>query len=118
MEIYGVERKFLMTVGASAEISEFCPDGDLDRLGELFEQSYGKSTRATAKIIASLSRGYESFMKFQNPEYVQSPLTVEQIMSLEPKTYKLLVTEAMKAFTDSVETSVETEPSKKNKEVE
>ena len=45
MIINGKDRKFLLTIGASAEISDLCPQGDLARLGEVFNQSYAKQIR-------------------------------------------------------------------------
>lgn len=33
MQIYGREVGFRFTVGASAKISDLCPDGDITRLG-------------------------------------------------------------------------------------
>lgn len=113
MVIHGRERHFLLTVGASAEISEYCPDGDLSRLGEVFDQPYGKQMRAVAKIVAVLSRGYENAQKFADNGYNPCPMTVEEILSLDTATYQELTKEAMSAFTASVSTTIETKSAKK-----
>lgn len=118
MLINGREYKFLMTVGASAEISDLCPEGDLSRMGDLFQQPFGKQIRAISKIAAALSRGYEENRKFDHEDHEPHALTVQEVMSLDMTTYRALTTEIMKAFTISTETTVQTEESKKNKVAE
>lgn len=112
MVIYGKERGFLMTVGASAEISALCPDGDLSRLAEVFEQPYGKQMHAVAQIIVALNKGYNNAQRFNGGEYCE-PLTADMVLSLDTETYMALTAEAMKAFNASIKTSVETAPTKK-----
>lgn len=114
MIIHGKERHFMLTVGSSAEISEFCPDGDLAKMAVLFEQPYGKEVRSVAKIVAALSRGYENSKKYEDPSHVAEPLTVDEILSLNTDEYQALVTEALAAFRRDTNVSVETESSKKN----
>ena len=45
MQVHDREVGFRFTVGASAKISDLCPDGDISRLGEMLEGSYGKVVR-------------------------------------------------------------------------
>lgn len=112
MVIYGKERGFLMTVGASAEISALCPDGDLSRLAEVFEQPYGKQMHAVAQIIVALNKGYNNAQRFNGGEYCE-PLTADMVLALDTATYQKLTAEALRAFTESVKTEVETAPAKK-----
>ena len=84
MQVYGREVGFRFTVGASAKIADLCPDGDIERLGELLDGSYGQVSRDTAAIVVALSEGYEQAQRFENPAYKPRPLSVEEIMSLRP----------------------------------
>lgn len=113
MIINGKERGFALTVGASVEISEYCPSGDLQKIGELFSLTYGKQIRSLAKIIAALSRGYEAQRHFEDPAYVPDALTVEQILALGNAEFKALAEEAFAAFRRGMATEVELAPSKK-----
>ena len=112
MNINGKERGFLLTIGASAEISDLCPQGDLSRLGEVFNQSYGKQIRVTAKLIAAMSRGFENQKHYEDPDYEPDPLTVDEIMTLDTATFQALTHVVMEQFTADAQPSVETEPKK------
>ena len=115
MVIHGKERNFLLTVGASAEIAELCPDGDITRLGELLTQNNsGKQLRSIAKVIAALSRGYESSRKYEEPGYEPSPLTADEILTLTMEELTQLRDEAFDKFVQDSKPTVEVEPSKKN----
>lgn len=113
MIINGKERGLLLTVGASVEISDMCPQGDLSRLGEVFDQAYGKQVRATVKMIAAMSRAYEDAKHFEDPSYEPDALTVNEILSLEPSAFRDLTNEAMKKFIADQTPTVEVEESKK-----
>ena len=41
MIIFGKERGFSFTVGASVEIAEMCPDGDLTKIEKFLSGKYG-----------------------------------------------------------------------------
>ena len=69
MQVYGREVGFRFTVGASAKIADLCPDGDIERLGELLDGSYGQVSRDTAAIVVALSEGYEQAQRFENLAY-------------------------------------------------
>ena len=113
MQVHGREVGFLFTVGASVEISELCPDGDLSRLGELLEGQYGKVTRDTATIIAALSEGYEQAMAFEAPGYKPQSLTVDELLSLSFAEFGALQAAALDAWRIGSATTVEVEPEKK-----
>lgn len=116
MNVYGRDYHFALTVGATAEIAEMCPDGDISRLGDVFEGGYAKITRATAKFVVALSRGYEAQRAFFEDGYIPHPLTEEMVMTLDSKTFMALQAEAMVAFNSDQKGTVEVEAKKNEQE--
>lgn len=113
MQIYGREVGFRFTVGASAKISDLCPDGDITRLGEVLEGQYGKVARDSASIIAVLSEGYEEACAFEIPGYKPQPLTVEEVLTLRMDEFAQLQQAALTAWMEDSKPTVEVEPEKK-----
>lgn len=115
MIVYGKERYFKLTVGASAAIADQCPDGDLTRIAEVFAQPYAAKINFLAHFIAALNAGYERARAFEDPTYQADPLTVPQIGALDQDTFLALQHEAMASFNGDVNTKIETEPAEKSK---
>lgn len=113
MQIYGREVGFRFTVGASAKISDLCPDGDITRLGEVLEGQYGRVARDSAAIIAALSEGYEQACAFENSGYKPQPLTVEEVLTLRMGEFAQLQQAALTAWAEDSKPTVEVEPEKK-----
>lgn len=113
MQIYGREVGFRFTVGASAKISDLCPDGDITRLGEVLEGQYGQITRDTAAIMVALSEGYEQARSFEVPGYKPNPLTADELFSLRPSEFNALQQAALSAWVEDKKPTVEIEPEKK-----
>lgn len=113
MVINGKEHGFLLTIGASAEISKICPQGDLSRLGEVFNRSYAEQINATAKLVEAMSRGYENQKHYEDPTYEPDVLTADEIMTLDTATFQALTHEVMQKFGTDQKPTVETEESKK-----
>jgi hypothetical protein len=113
MQIYGREVGFRFTVGASAKISDLCPDGDITRLGEVLEGQYGQVTRDTAAIMAALSEGYEQARSFEVPGYKPQPLTMEEVLTLRMGEFAQLQQAALTAWAEDSKPTVEVEPEKK-----
>lgn len=113
MQIYGREVGFRFTVGASAKISDLCPDGDISRLGEVLEGQYGKVARDSASIIAALSEGYEEACAFEIPGYKPQPLTVKEVLTLRMDEFAQLQQAALTAWMEDSKPTVEVEPEKK-----
>lgn len=113
MKVFGKEREFLMTVGASAEIAKLCPGQKLANLAALFKADTDdvSSLESTAGLILALNRGAELARSFQEPGYKPEPLTMDQIMSLDMPTFRALAAEAGKAMNPKRE--IESEPVKK-----
>lgn len=116
MKIYGRDYGFKMTVGASVEISEMCPDGDIKNIGQLLEGRFSQVSRTGAEFICALSRGFEAAKSFEEPGYKPAPLTVELLMTLDQETFTETQLEAMRAFKNDKQGTVEAEPAKKNEE--
>ena len=113
MVVNGKERKFRLTVGAAAEISDLCPEGDLNRLDEVLSGvSTAKALRTAAKVIVALNKAYE---ESENPE-AEKPdtLTVREVLALDIAVFQELEDEAVLAFNADKKTEVELEIPKKN----
>lgn len=121
MQIYGREVGFRLTVGASAKISDICPDGDISRLGEVLEGSYGKVVRDTAAIVVAMSEGYAEALAFETFGRADiggdwrppRPLTVDEVLSLRESEFIQLQQAALAAWTEDSKPTVEVEPEKK-----
>lgn len=114
MIVYGKERGFLMTVGASAEIAKLCPGQKLENLSAVFSADAGDadSLETTAKLICALNRGYETNQRFTDPSHKADPLTVDEVLSLQVEDFKKLQAEAVAAMLPKRE--IQTESVKKN----
>ena len=113
MQVHGREVGFRFTVGASAKISDLCPDGDINRLGEILEGHYGKVALDSASIIAALSEGYEKACVFEAPGYKPQPLTVEEVLTLRMSEFAQLQQAALTAWSEDSKPTVGVEPAKK-----
>ena len=121
MQVHGREVGFRFTVGASAKISDLCPDGDISRLGEVLEGSYGKVVRDTAAIIIAMSEGYAAALAFETFGRADiggdwrppRPLTVDEVLSLRESEFIQLQQTALAAWTEDSKPTVEVEPEKK-----
>lgn len=115
MTINGYDYHFLLTVGASAEIADLCPDGDMTNLAKVLDGKFSDTIGVTAALIAALSRGYEDNKSYAIDGYTPHYLTVGEIRTLTQAQFADLQQEALVAFTESQKTTVEVEESKKNK---
>lgn len=121
MQVHGREVGFRFTVGASAKISDLCPDGDITRLGEVLEGSYGKVVRDTAAIIVAMSEGYAAALAFETFGRADiggdwrppRPLTVDEVLSLRESEFIQLQQAALAVWTEDSKPTVEVEPAKK-----
>lgn len=121
MQVHGREVGFRFTVGASAKISDLCPDGDISRLGEVLEGSYGKVVRDTAAIIVAMSEGYAAALAFETFGRADiggdwrppRPLTVDEVLSLRESEFIQLQQAVLAAWSEDSKPTVEVEPEKK-----
>lgn len=113
MKIFNYDYGFLLTVGASAEIADLCPNGDIEKLGEALDGAYSHTLDITNGMIVAMSRGYEMNKAFENPGYEPHPLTKDVLMALPQSVFAEVEAEAVKAFSASKERAVEVEAKKK-----
>lgn len=113
MVVYGKERGFLMTVGASAAIAKRCPDGKLDNWSKMLAGGDDASTiENRAALICILNEGFEQNKHFSDPTYKAEPLTIEAVLALPSRTFIGLLGEALRAT--NPEREIESKPVKKN----
>lgn len=108
--------EFKLTVGAAAEIAEFCPEKDISRIGEVMN-NFADTVKNGARFIRALNRGYVISEKAKDPTASKGLKVVseEEILALDPDEFMALLDDAMKCFGADKETSVEVEPVKKEK---
>lgn len=113
MFLHGREVGFKLTIGAAAKVASLCPDGDLNRISELFAGGYAKTIDALAAFIAAMSDGYEQARRFEEPGYWPQPLTADEVLCLSPDELGEVQAAAMAAFTGDQKPKIEIEPEKK-----
>lgn len=114
MTIHGRDIGFRISVGATSELAEMCPDKDINRLSELMDSpSVIGQIDAAMKIMAIASKWYEEEEHYLDPSYKQNPLTVNELMCLTNDDILSLQNELFKAFNVDAETTVHTEEVKK-----
>lgn len=114
MKIFGHEYGFALTVGASAQISKLCPEGDLSRLGEVLSGSvFAETAEAGAAIVVAMANAYDQMQKFSGNAVEHPPLTTEMLFALPQNEYMAVLNSAMSAFGSDTAVTVEVEPSKK-----
>lgn len=113
MEINGREIGFLRTVKATSDLAKLCPEGDIERLGELFSGELSTTLETGAKIIHFLNEGYEMNKHFMDRSYQPNILSVDEILYLDDKTFTELMQSAMQGMSNGAETTIELEEPKK-----
>ena len=108
-----MELNFKLTVGAAAEIAEFCPNKDLAKIEKVMS-NYPDAVKNGARFIRALNRGYVMAEKAKDPKANLKVVSEEEILALEPDDFMDLLNKAMESFGDDRETSVEAEPAKKD----
>lgn len=111
MIIHGKDIRFKLTVGASGEIADLCPDRDISKIGEMLSGSYCDSIITTEKFCRILNKWYVRFEKYAGRK--ADSLEEGECLTLEPDEYKQLINEAMGAFSSDAKTDVKVEPAKK-----
>ena len=114
MVINGREIKFLRTVKATSDLAKLCPDGNIERLGELFQGELSTTLETGAKIIHYLNEGYEMNRHFMDRSYQPQIIGVDEIMYLDDKTFTDLMQSALNSMGVGAETTIEVEEPKKN----
>ena len=111
MIVNGKERGFKLTVSASSELARLCPGNKLSNIERLFSGVDDvRGFEIGAMLIVALNKGYEMAKQFETGDKA-TPLTVEEILSLDIPTYRALMAEAMSALRGK--RNIEVEPTKK-----
>ena len=113
MEIFGEEYGFSLTVGASAEIADLCPDGDLNRMNEVLESRYSKAIDFTASFIVAMAKGFDDARRYAGEEITHKPLTADMVKALPSDVFGKVQAAALAAFKEDTRSTVEVAPSKK-----
>lgn len=113
MRIFDDEYGFMLTVGASAEIADLCPNGDLNRMGELLDGRFSDTVNFTASLVVAMAKGFDDARRFSGEEVTHKPLTKEMMLALPSNVFRDAQAAALAAFRGDTETSVEVAPSKK-----
>lgn len=113
MEIFGHDYGFLLTVGASAEVAELCPGGDLAKIGEALTGRFADTIEITARFIVAMAAGYDAAQAFSGVQIGHPALTAEMVKALPMPKFKEVQAAAMASFRGDMAPTVEVEPSKK-----
>lgn len=117
MKIHGKEINFALTVGASLEIAKLCPDGDLQRIGELFgNDNYIKTVETSIKMMKAMNNAYVGIEKLNGRE--ADALTEEELLMLTPTELADATQALLAAFMSDAKGEIETESKKAKKEAE
>lgn len=117
MKYKGKDIKFKHTVGAISELTKLAPNGDVNRLGEIFsEKDLSLTFDSAAQFLATLNKWYEKSLVFEIEGYTPDPVPLEWFMSLDTDEFSELMEDALHQFGVDDQTTVEaTEPKgKKN----
>ena len=113
MEIFGHEYGFMLTVGASAEVAELCPGGDLTRISEALDGRFADTVEVTARFVVAMAGGYDASRLYAGEPVEHPPLTVNMLKALSFAKFQEVQRAAMASFRGDTTPSVEVEPSKK-----
>lgn len=107
--------KFKLTIGAAAEIADFCPEKDIAKIGDVM-QTYPDTVKNGARFIRALNRGYVMSELAKDPKANKGlkVITEEEIFAMEPDEFMETLDKAMNCFGVDRETSVDVEPTKKD----
>ena len=112
MEIHGREIHFRRSVEANCNIAEICPDKDPNKFNDLINGPYIEAQKSAAVFMSELSKAYEKEQKYNEPGYVENPLTFDEALLLDNDVFNDLFMEAIDVFADDGKTTVEAEAPK------
>lgn len=114
MKVHGREVKFKRTVSAACKLAEVCPDKNLSNINKMLQNvSTLDEQTFMAYFVVCLNEGYESAMAFEDPEYKENPLTMDEVMNLKTDELFLLFAEAVDEYQGDKQTVEVEQPKKK-----
>lgn len=102
---------FARTVQANIEIAKISPAHDINRLGELMDNTVNQF-ETTLKMMLIMNAAYESREKYRDPNYKGNPLTREVLMNMDDQEFMNLSLEALSVYNGEAKAEVEAEPKK------
>lgn len=122
MTINGKERKFMFTVNTAIEVSQMCPDNNLERLEEVISgDDFTKSLPNIARFIVAMNHGYEMAAHFADPNHEIDVITMDEVLNCDFDIVMEVLDTAMSVYRSDSKREVKTEAAtikgKKTKEV-
>jgi len=109
MKYKGREIGFKRTIGAVSDLAKIAPNGDLNRIGEIFsEKNMGVTVESGAQFLAILNKWYEKSLAFEEENYIPDPVPAEWFLMLDMDEFLELINEAMMKFQDDDKPTIET----------
>lgn len=109
-----MKRNFAFTIGAIKEVCERCPDHDINRLMELFnETDFIKQLENMTWFICTLNK----WAVYKDTGSFEGALTEEDLLKMEMPDINAMFDEAMVSFAGDSKSETEVEPVKKQKAV-
>ena len=108
MELNGREINFAYNMRAAKMLVDISPERDLSRLGDALTGKYGNAIENQARLIVALSTAY-CLSSDHKAEGLQ-PVTMDEVLDLDPETFRDLFMAASNAFVDGQKTNVRTKP--------
>lgn len=108
MKVFAKDIHFRCAVGAAAEIAALCPNGDIKRLGEVFEGNYEHKIETLGKFCMILNAWY---IKFEQSEgRTADALTNDDIMLMTTEEFEALTSEALAVYKHDASPTVKAKP--------
>lgn len=117
MDYNGRKIGFKRTVGAMGDLAKLAPDGNIERMNEIFSENLGVTVESGAQFLAILNKWYEKSLVFTEEGYKPDPIPADWFLMLDMEDYTELLNEAMKQFNlDDMPTVEAIEPKGKKNE--
>lgn len=111
MKIYGKERKFTLTVGATAKVAALCPDNDIKNIDQLLTGDFVTVIDTVLKLAVYMNEAYELKLSYET-DHEADPVSYEELSTLSAEEMTQLQDEVVSAFTQDSKTNVKTEAPK------
>lgn len=108
MKIHGKERKFELTVGATAKVAAMCPEHDLKNMDQFMTGDYVQTIDAVIKLAMYMNEAYELKLSYIS-DHEADPITYDELSTLSPDEMMQLQNEVVESFTNGVKTEIKTE---------
>lgn len=108
MKIHGKERKFELTVGATAKVASICPDRDIKNIDQMLTGDFVTVIDTVIKLAMYMNEAYELKLSFET-DHEPDPISYDELSTLSADEMSQLQDEVVSAFTRDTKTNVKTE---------